>query len=389
MRSFNPVEIVTLFKKTCWYQYDLMRVTEHDHYTDNSIDHYNQKHAEGSIWAHTCMVCSNIIQRVKNPSLEIFLAGLLHDVAKTLTIDTKLVERNDEKFLVNTFYSHQNVGVFLAIDCLKNMFGDQLLAQVDVRRVLELVQFHMFFTFDNKSATGADYKLSEDKIKMINSAFAGRRALFVDILDLSICDSLGRFTDIEDYYSAIARDKYLRSLLDQFVYVEKKKEDSAPTFTMLIGPAGSGKTTHRNKLEETKLFRTISFDDYIENKTLDLNLDYREVFSSRPDILKEAEENVNRNLVQAIRNEMDIVVDMTNLSKKSRNKKLNFVPDKYKKKAIVFLRGYEDLRKTDVERAKIKRDLGFDVRFKQLCSFSFPTDNYFDEVRVMLDGREI
>lgn len=118
-----------------------------------------------------------------------------------------------------------------------------------------------------------------------------------------------------------------------------------PKFYMLIGVPGAGKSTfikncytRQNKISNYHQYditsaEIISTDQYIENWANELNCSYNDVFK---DAIKLAEKFMTRDLLNAIRDNQNIVWDQTNISSKVRKNKLSKIPDSYYKVAIFF-----------------------------------------------------
>lgn len=110
-----------------------------------------------------------------------------------------------------------------------------------------------------------------------------------------------------------------------------------PSLYMLVGVPGSGKSTwidrhldHRDAQENVYVAST---DDYIELIASSQNKTYNEVFK---DFIKDAEKVMYQGVRFATENNMDIIWDQTNLTRKARAKKLIVIPDHYEKIAMVF-----------------------------------------------------
>lgn len=123
----------------------------------------------------------------------------------------------------------------------------------------------------------------------------------------------------------------------------------------LIGLPASGKTTYiKNVLskqyESSNAYHVASTDDIVEELASDMKKDYNTIFKNvRFSIIQEL---FDQRLFQAFSSGKDVIWDQTNLSKKSRLKKLKIIPKDYKKIAVVFNIN-EEVRK---ERS-IKRDM--------------------------------
>lgn len=106
---------------------------------------------------------------------------------------------------------------------------------------------------------------------------------------------------------------------------------------MLCGIPTSGKSSYvRQGQEETPHldgFIVLSTDAYIERKAKKLKMSYNEAFD---DLIGEAVEDMENNLHSALRDNLSIVWDQTNLTPKVRRRKLAKIPPRYEKTAVWF-----------------------------------------------------
>jgi tRNA uridine 5-carbamoylmethylation protein Kti12 len=102
---------------------------------------------------------------------------------------------------------------------------------------------------------------------------------------------------------------------------------------MLIGLPASGKSTFSGLVGTGKAVR-VSADDYIEEVAALTGKTYDEVWDKKS--YKNAEAYARDRLLYAIENGLDVVWDQTNLTAKSRAKKLANIPKDYVKVALVF-----------------------------------------------------
>lgn len=106
-----------------------------------------------------------------------------------------------------------------------------------------------------------------------------------------------------------------------------------PSLYMLIGVPASGKSTWTKKQELLEDVAIVSSDDIIENIGEIFGLDYNETFRLFGDgciklMLRDAQHHFKDNV--------NVIWDQTNTTKKSRAKKLDMVPDHYTKYAVFF-----------------------------------------------------
>lgn len=153
-----------------------------------------------------------------------------------------------------------------------------------------------------------------------------------------------------------------------------------PTFTMLIGCPGSGKSTWRkSRLSAPENAAIVlSTDDYIETKAKEHKIPYNKAFSS---FFDEAEQHMLSHFNYAIQNSQNILVDRTNVSKKSRRRFLSKLPKSYTKIAVVFQRDLDYLIDINNERLENGRDVPISVIEHMHIMYTTPTlDEGFDEI---------
>jgi len=106
------------------------------------------------------------------------------------------------------------------------------------------------------------------------------------------------------------------------------------TIYMLIGVPGSGKSSWVVKQSfDWSNTAIISTDNIIDQRASAQGKTYSDVFK---DEIKSATAEMNQNLRRAVANDMDILWDQTNLTKKSRAGKLAGIPEAYRKVAVFF-----------------------------------------------------
>lgn len=376
--SFDPCDVVNLFKAKNYAIYEKMTKVSHDYSTDT----FSTAHAEGSIWSHTCSVLSNLYNgNRQNISLELFLAGLLHDVGKTETAGEKELKINNSDGspkMKRTFIGHQNYGSLLVYDILKNMYKD-FINVINVQRVIELVNLHMFFNLDIGTVYRENWYLSPKEEAYLNRTFSKNKGLFYELINLCKADSLGRFTRKSEYAVTISKHRRLKNLAHFFK--SYRKSYTTPSVTMFIGLPGSGKTTYRNSLSGD--FEIVSMDDILVEKAKALGITYNEFIQNRPEEVSAIVNSLDDKIRFAGKENKNIVIDMTDLHLKSRRRKLSFVPKNYYRKAIVFIRSLEKIREVNREREKINKFLSDSDLDHMLRSFTVPTYNEFDEIQYL------
>lgn len=115
-----------------------------------------------------------------------------------------------------------------------------------------------------------------------------------------------------------------------------------PELIMLCGIPTSGKSTYVKKLKSMKYWENavvLSTDDYIEEYAKRVGQTYNEVFD---DVIPDATRELELQLNMAKENGKDIIWDQTNLSIKTRKKKLAKLPSYYRRNAVYFEVPLED-----------------------------------------------
>ena len=109
-----------------------------------------------------------------------------------------------------------------------------------------------------------------------------------------------------------------------------------PEAIFLVGIPCSGKSTYVNKLRDYEYWKdavVLSTDNYIEEQAKRLGMTYNEVFQ---DCIDEATRQLEMSFVRAKEEGKRIIWDQTNLSIKTRKKKLTKVPSIYKRTVVWF-----------------------------------------------------
>ena len=122
-----------------------------------------------------------------------------------------------------------------------------------------------------------------------------------------------------------------------------------PEIILLVGLPGSGKSTWLKDFikKSTKSWVICSTDNILDDYALKNNVTYSQAFNEH---IKEAEKRFKQELLSALAAKENIIVDRTNLSKKSRNRILANVPKNYIKIAKVFNVDRTELNKRLLDR---------------------------------------
>ena len=115
-----------------------------------------------------------------------------------------------------------------------------------------------------------------------------------------------------------------------------------PECVMLVGIPCSGKSTFVNRLKKIPFWENavvLSTDNYIEKVAQEHNTTYSEIFE---DCIDEATRQLELSLIEAKDKGKNIIYDQTNLTVKTRKKKLSKLPSLYARGVIYFDISLED-----------------------------------------------
>lgn len=148
---------------------------------------------------------------------------------------------------------------------------------------------------------------------------------------------------------------------------------------ILIGPPGVGKSSYLvGKYDDHVV---CSSDNIFVRKGLEFGLTYDEAF--RKFSFKEIESAFKNDIRRAVNEGKNIVIDRTNLSKKSRSKLFNYIDESYEKVGILFefinhrAELAERLLKRKIEEGKTISEKVMEEMFKK---YEEPTLEEFDKL---------
>lgn len=298
------------------------------HYSEKELNPY---HLESDIFTHTMMVC----QEARNASLSYFLnvVCLLHDIGKPACR-----EENRAKQRVN-FIGHEGYSAYMAIDIMRD-FG---LTNEEIIHNFQIIALHTEI-----------FKLSEEKfgLRLLNNI-----KLFDDLLKVSKCDRNGRFHSGEE--------KEFKPGFMGFFDVEERENE----VIVLIGLPGSGKSTIRIEYPD---YEVLSWDDTMEE--MYEGSTYGEKFAKADD--KEVKKVLEEKRKRLVSEKKNVIIDMTNLTRKSRRRRLSAFPKSYKRTAIVCLVGFEELKQRNEKRKAEGKFIKWEV-FERMMKQTYPP--MFDE----------
>ena len=156
------------------------------------------------------------------------------------------------------------------------------------------------------------------------------------------------------------------------------KNFKSPAYIMLVGPPGVGKSTfikqYLNHIGMAKMnFHVASTDDIIEKIAAENGRTYSETFHNVNQKLIKKEMEVG--IKQAFQDNISIIHDQTNMSRKSRASKLINIPDNYQKICLNFILDEKVLMERLDNRAKLTgKTIPQFVMKSMLNNYEVPTE---------------
>lgn len=345
-----------------------MKSTEHS----AKVESPNPYHLEGSIWTHTMMVLKQ--SKTFNSPKEVIVACLLHDIGKPLALEDIASDNSEEISSKRHFKGHEGLSYFLAIDILNKMLEQNIIDKIEFNSILRMISLHgtlYNYMKDGKSKNEKDF---------VQKSF--NYVEYMNLVELTKCDSTGRFYLSSDKNSAY---KLGSEIYNADTYVNnykhrRNKDTSLNTLELLVGLPGSGKSTYRAKYKEASI---ICRDDTLLKYANDKGIEgtYSEVWKSlTEDDHKEIDSLLLKNFNKLVKSETPhIIVDLTNMSPKSRRKWIgNVNKDKYFIKATILNTSLYESYERCLQRPGKK--IGFDVLVNMARRFTIPSADEVDEV---------
>lgn len=334
-------------------------LNQSDH-NEDGLNFKSQYHAEGSVLTHTMMVYSHVMRNFieddffPNTWKELIIASLLHDIGKPYCR-----EWVEDKHRI-MFKNHAGVSTFKAISDIKKL--DPTLTVDQIVYILRLINYHGDL-FDVKPKHWVKWKKSKN--------------FLIDLYSLRKADCFG---NISKKYPFADSWYFIIELLDHISEHSKypcppPKKDYA-TATFLIGLPNSGKTTYALKEGYNNI---LSRDQMV----LDLaGTDNYDDAWKRVD-QKEVDKEFRESFQYLLKNEYDMVIDRTNLTRKGRMKFVNQLRQKgYKISYKVFLPELSTIYNRNTLREN--KFIPYNVILNMMKSFKMPYDDEFDEIEYLL-----
>ena len=158
----------------------------------------------------------------------------------------------------------------------------------------------------------------------------------------------------------------------------------------MIGPPGCGKSTWIKNYLKSKLnnYTIISRDDIVVEVGKKNKISYNEMFNPEFSYLQRLVNKILQETISsAINGSKSIIVDMTNMSKKSRSGILNKIDrSKFETKAVCFEIPKERIMKQIEKRFKeTGKNISFSVLINMMNNYERPTKDEFDFIEIIKD----
>lgn len=153
---------------------------------------------------------------------------------------------------------------------------------------------------------------------------------------------------------------------------------NGPLLIMLIGAPGTGKSTFIGKLLEQLKLVVASTDDQIDAYAASKGITYSQAFKQIN--FKTLKKQMEQDILSAVRIDKSVIIDQTNIHRKSRKDKLAMAP-RYQKVAVVFdVPEQQLLERLNAREAATGKAIPKFVLYSMLKAYEAPTrDEGFDE----------
>ncbi|SFV66487.1 hypothetical protein MNB_SV-14-929 [hydrothermal vent metagenome] len=163
------IQLLHWFQTT--YPYLKQSLLKCHHNFDNTDS--NPYHVEGDCWSHTMMVCK--IAQLKGYDKVVQVSALLHDIGKPQSRKINPLNNHVQ------FFGHEELSAVMAKPLVEDLVEREMITLNESKEILKLIAFHSYL-----------YRHNEDEIY---EEFKNDPMLFKHLVELGICDDLGRFSE--------------------------------------------------------------------------------------------------------------------------------------------------------------------------------------------------
>lgn len=346
-----------------WFQLNFPEMVQAMKQSDHNWDgaKLNPFHSEGDVWTHLCMVMK--IAEIRGLSKVECVALLLHDLGKPYTM-----QRDSDSRKVK-FFGHESFSVFLAEEVMKHLD----LTHDEKVEVIKLIYYH---TTIFKEWDGQRYS------KKFLDTLRGEQSLFEKILQIGICDQLGRFTVSDSTQDILKMLETRLPFKDKIDNTLPTWDDSKPTVTFLVGLPGVGKSTYvaNGHVPGEVISSDLIIEDFAKMENLSYNDAWRKYIEKADGILKER-------FTDAVKRGVDVVIDQTNLTAKARRGRQSYFKN-YNHRAVILFNDFSQLEQILQNRAdKTGKRISKDLVYQMATTLSLPNYSQFQKIDyVFLDS---
>jgi len=334
-------EIISKFKNSNYELYKQMQNTEHGY-----MGIYDNPYHLENIWEHTLLV----MKEAENASMVQKLAALCHDVGKP---ETKKDQTNQRR----SFFNHEGVSTFF----VNHILSIYNISKEEKDSVIHIVANHgNFYNFIE------DNRIPEKNYEKLQKRFS--KSQLKNLFEFYKYDHNGRIQKEKEPMDKLYSD--FNKIIE--TYPEEINQDpNLPVITVLIGLPRSGKSTFASQFKNSTI---ISRDDIVMSYP---GRNYTEKWNS---LSKEDQKNIDKtlysNFQNAVKNKENIIIDMTNMSKKTRKK---WLVKNYIKNALVFAVSIDECYARNTKDKFINKKI-----MKNMAKqFYYPDHEEFNNIRII------
>ena len=394
-------ELVNWFQIECPEEAEAMKDSDH-HYLDTVP---NPWHYESSVWTHTMMVLK--VAEIHNASKTNLIAALLHDVGKPLAQEFKELE--EHPFGKYRFIGHEGISFHLSIKILNKLEKLQVLNTEEKIHVLKLISLHgSLFDYIKD---GKETSNSSKVYNMFENTFKGKQQ-FIELVKMVKYDHMGRFSvdmdSIDDTADKLGSNKpdgifndanfgtkHTKDLVHKKQHKMQHKMQQTSQIVIFTGLPCSGKSTLIEKYIESSTidYEVISRDVILmqyanTNASLSEEITYSKIWQnlSKEDH-KEIDDETRKAFIAAIKQDKNIIIDMTSMSAKSRRKWYSSLPPRYFKKSVVMCTDIDTIKERNTKRnIDTGKHIPHRAFLEMMKSFTVPTYAEFDEISFIFEN---
>lgn len=338
-----------------------------NHYCDAIPNPY---HLENDVWTHTTMVYSNADNYLGNLGLALKLTALFHDIGKIYT--RELSKKHNDRV---HFFGHPGSSALRSLE-----FFDRL--GITDKSTIALTHFLISNHHEYMDI------LSDPRPSRVKDMYnrCGEYYTAKTLLNQMINDANGRITSENNHI-------FEGDILDELELCRMPFEkegtydyyaDERPELVVMIGLPCSGKSNASITETRTADYHRVSRDDIVME--LGGKSGYNECWDSVDH--KQVDRIYNKRLIDAMRSFEDVLVDETNLSRKSRRRFKQF--RNYKKRAVVLMTSFDECLRRNTERTvRENKHIPLEVYLRMEKSYMTPGYDEFDMIDYLFPDGEV